>query len=217
MDQNLQRIRRLLSRLAERAAKAGDMLRLAEVGGHAKEYEAVQAAYKALELRVNVLADKLQESKSSKKSEPTTEPVKEVAVPSEPISRKERGSRERGEWVRRMYGQGITMTGHRKRYQLPGGQNVGIAFANQVNGRWFLGLPDEPTDIAVLLCRSEDGQLYDFVLPTPTVREVWTGLSRNADNVKLSIAPSGDRFILKPPRKEAIDISAFVGRYESLR
>ena len=47
-----------------------------------------------------------------------------------------------------------------------------MAFANErpeAENKWFLGLPDEPTDVAVLLCKYFAGQRHDIVLPIETI------------------------------------------------
>src|SRR5271155_594659 len=54
------------------------------------------------------------------------------------------------------------------KYQTSAGRKVGIASAREGSTRadsWFLGLPDERPDVAVLLCETSDGRVLDFIFP----------------------------------------------------
>ena len=97
---------------------------------------------------------------------------------------------------------------------------MAVAFANELpdaENRWFLGLTDEPTDVAVLLCKSLAGKLHDIVLPVSHLREVWRVLSRSQSGVKFNVRKDASRFFLLVPGNEPLDVTRYVGNYEPLR
>jgi hypothetical protein len=96
---------------------------------------------------------------------------------------------------------------------------VAVAFANELPGResrWFLGLADEPTDIAILLCNSLAGRVYDIVLPVSGVR-VWQALSRHGGQVKFNVRKDASRFFLLVPGNKPLDVTKHVSNHDPLR
>lgn len=82
---------------------------------------------------------------------------------------------------------------------------MAVAFANELpkkENRWFLGLPDEPTEVAVLVCKSLAGKVHDIVLPVARLRDVWRALSRHQGEVKFNVKRLGTRFLLLVPGSE---------------
>ena len=97
---------------------------------------------------------------------------------------------------------------------------MAVAFANELptaENRWFLGLADEPTEVAVLLCKPLAGEFHDIVLPVSRLREVWRALSRSQSGVKFNVRKDASRFLLLVPGNEPLDVTRHVGNYEPLR
>ena len=136
------------------------------------------------------------------------------------ISAKREGAIVRAEWVKGLLDKGISLKGHRKRYQTARERSVGIAFANELRGKenkWFLGLQDEPTDIAVLLCRSLSKELYDIVLPVSQLRAHWSILSRSGGQIKFNVRKEGGDLFLLIPGDHPLSVTKYAGNYAPLR
>lgn len=150
-----------MARVAE-AAQAGDVHQLAALSSYATECERLIADVQDIDRRYQGLS-------SFSNGLPDELGARTFApAPTRPRSAKRDGAEMRAQWVADMKSKGIDLEGYGKRYLAPSRATVGLAPANELPGkpnRWFSGLPDEPTDIAVLLCRSYSGSVYDLVLP----------------------------------------------------
>ncbi len=137
------------------------------------------------------------------------------------ISPKREGAMIRDRWVKMLSSKHIPLTGHDKRYHTEKGRSVGIAFANELNrpqlvNKWFLGLKDEPTDIAVLLCQDKEGNLHDFIVPVIELGSSWSDLSRSGGQVKFNICRKNSEFFLSVPGCNPVIISKHIGNYSLL-
>ena len=140
--------------------------------------------------------------------------------PGPTTSPKAAGAQARSRWVATLRERGATLHGHGKRYQTTSGHAVAVAFANELpdlEDRWFLGLADEHTDVAVLLCQSRGQALYDLVLPVSELRTVWPLLSRHRGQIKFNVRKNGNRFALLVPGHEPVDITKYLGNHALLQ
>lgn len=138
------------------------------------------------------------------------------------LSPKLEGSRARREWLKMLSSNTISLNGHNKRYYTESGRSVSIAFANEIDrpnliGKWFLGLKDEPTDMAVLLCQDLQGKVNDFVLPVAEVKSTWKTLSRSGGEIKFNVRRRDGEYLLLDPSGEPINISKYKGKYQTLK
>ena len=203
----------LLDRLSS-AVSSRDFAAVSKLSGLAKECETLEVELASLCRRVeaakNALNDFCPKSTFSQKLTYSADPP--------PISAKAAAAQARSAWVVRLKAQGIFLHGHRTRFQTARGRSVAVAFANErLANRWFLGLPDERTEVAVLLCKSVAGELYDIVLPISDLHEAWHALSRSESGVKFNVKRDASRFLLLVPGKEPLDVARYVGNYEPLR
>jgi len=212
----LQRIQSLLLDQISSAVSHRDVAAIAALSGLAKECETLETEFTSLNRRVEAVKSALNGSWASS----TTSHKLTYSVEASTTSRKAAGAQARNAWVVGLRAQGISLHGHRKRYQAARGQSVAVAFANELpdaENRWFLGLTDEPTDVAVLLCKSLVGALHDIVLPVSHLREVWRVLSRSQSGVKFNVRKDASRFLLLVPGNEPLDVTRYIGNYEPLR
>lgn len=212
----LKRIQSLLLDRITSAASNRDVTAVAALSGLAKECESLDAEFASLNRRVEAAKSALNGSWSAS----TASQKLTYSAEASTTSRKVVGAQARNEWVEGLRAQGISLQGHRKRYQTARGQSVAVAFANELplkKNRWFLGLPDEPTDVAVLLCKSLAGKRHDIVLPVSRIREVWRLLARNQGEVKFNFKKDDSRFLLLVPRNEPLDVTRDVGNYAPLK
>jgi hypothetical protein len=138
------------------------------------------------------------------------------------LSPKLEGSRARREWIKELSSHAILLNGHNKRYYTESGRSVGLAFANEIDrsnliGKWFLGLKDEPTDFAVLLCQDLEGKVNDFVLPVAELKSTWQTLSRSGGEIKFNIRRRQGEYLLLDPSGEPINISKYLGKHQTLK
>ena len=205
------------------AAQRGDVEAINGWGKHAERCEGLISESADLESRIRVFLESLGSELSE--SPATKEPASgsgEAPRARKGVSTKQEGAQTRDEWVRALAKKGIQLTGHGKRYRTRKEKSVGIAFANeldqpQLEDRWFLGLKDEPTDVAVLLCRDAKNQrVYDLLLPVPELGPAWMALSRNGGQIKFNIRKEAGEFVLAVPRGAAIQVTRYLGNYRSL-
>jgi hypothetical protein len=205
----------LLDRISS-AVSNRDVAAVAALSSLAKECEALDAEFASLNRRVEAAKSALNGAWASS----ITAQKLPHSAEAPPVSPKAAGAQARNEWVAGLRAQGISLHGHRKRYQAARGQSVAVAFAHELpdsENRWFLGLADESTEVAVLLCKSLTGKLHDIVLPVSHLREVWRVLSRHKSEVKFNIKKDASRFLLLVPRNEPLDVTRYVANYEPLR
>jgi hypothetical protein len=137
------------------------------------------------------------------------------------ISPKKKGAMARERWVQGLSSKGITLNGHDKRYYTESGTSVSIAFANELDkpnlvNKWFLGLKDEPTDFAVLICNDKEGNMHDFILPISKMGSNWEGLSRSGGQVKFHVHRKRGEFLLSVPGHEPTVLTKYLGNYQPL-
>lgn len=211
----LKNIQSLLFKQISSAASNRDVAKVAELSGLAKECERIETEWASLNRRVEAIKISLKGSRS--KSTTTAKPTDSAKV-SLPSGR-EVGKQARSEWIAGLP-HGISLNRYGKQYQTARGQSVGVAFANELarlKNKWFLGLPDEPTDIVVLLCKSLAGNLHDIVLPAADLPEGWSVLSRSHTGVKFNVKRDAARFLLYVPGRDMLDVTRYIGNYEPLR
>jgi hypothetical protein len=203
------------------AALGHDYTRVARWNEVAKECNLLMKEAQALDTRISEF-EKLVHDFREESTQPTTTTLsRRDDVGSMSTSKKAQGSQARANWVQSLHAaQGIDLIGHGTRYRTAHQASVGVAFANEIVGRpwpWFLGLPDEPTDIVVLLCKTPDQQIYDIVLPMAELDDTWNRLSRSGNGqVKFHVKKEGDRLLLSIPGSTPLTITQYKGNYRPL-
>ena len=205
------------------AAQRGDVEAINRWGKYAERCEGLISESAEFASRIRVF----QESVGAELSEsPATEDLASASGEAprvrQGVSAKQEGAQVRDEWIRALAKKGIQLTGHGKRCHTPQAISVGIAFANeldqpQLKDRWFLGLKDEPTDVAVLLCRgAKNRRVYDLVLPVPELGPAWKALSRSKGEIKFNVRREAGEFVLVVPRGRPIPVTRYLGNYRPL-
>lgn len=203
------------------AARDGDLTGVAKWSGAARECDQLIEETGALESRLSTF----EQSLYRRIEDPTqfageASPKKKDDTARSPSAKAE-GARARTEWVQTLRtSQEVRLTGHGTRYQTARQLSVGIAFANesiQRPNKWFLGLPDEPTDVVVLLCRALDQKMHDLVLPMAELDGAWEKLARSNGQVKLHVKRYADELLLSIPRSKPLTVTLYEGNYHPLR
>lgn len=103
-------------------------------------------------------------------------------------------------------------------YATPTGHRVGIAAATERNAdRWFLGLPSEGFDDAVLLCRPKTGDIVDIVLPKSFFDEHGRRMGRSGSQMKINVTRRGRDCVVLVPGTGGVNVTKFIGDYSILK
>ncbi len=215
----LKELEQIQAVVLERAAKASDMASISHLGKVAQQCQVLAVDARAMEGHVRALRASLNGAAATAGIDHLDEErVRSTPRVAKTTARRTAGA-AREAWVKGLTASGILLTGHGKKYRTVTGKSVGVAFANELPGlsnKWFLGLVDEPTDVAALLCRATDGKLYDLVLPIQELGAAWESLSRSGGQVKFNVRKDPSSIVLLVPGGNGFDVTQHVGSYESL-
>jgi hypothetical protein len=153
--------------------------------------------------------------------EPTTHVVAKpkLAGNDEPhLSKREYGRRRRLRFVNEAAIQGIRLEKVASTiYVKPDGTRVGIASATESKkgGTWFLDLPKDGFDHAVLLCEL-NGEEMHFSLPKAFIDKYGHALSQVKDRIKFNVCKSDGAYMLSVPGHGLIGVGAYCNNYFGL-
>jgi hypothetical protein len=103
-------------------------------------------------------------------------------------------------------------------YETQSGSRVGIAVATERKpDRWFLGLPIETFDHAVLLCKPETRDTIEICLPKAFFDEYGEKMSLSGGQMKFNIARRGNGYSILVPGTDGVNVSKFAGDYALLK
>jgi hypothetical protein len=128
---------------------------------------------------------------------------------------KTRGKRLRTAWIAKN-GKGLKHL-RRTLYQNSKGETVGIACATEKRGadgpegRWWLGLPRDDFQAAVLICENGDGAPHAACLPKSFIETYRSRLSKSSGGQEqFTILRNGDKWYLQVPAAGAVEITMYV-------
>lgn len=102
-------------------------------------------------------------------------------------------------------------------YRTQSGRKIGIAVATERKpDRWFLGLPIESFDHAVLLCKAENQDTIEICLPKRFFEEYGSKMSQSGGQMKFNIVRRGTGYSILVPGTDGVNISKFIGDYGQL-
>jgi hypothetical protein len=103
-------------------------------------------------------------------------------------------------------------------YETRSGHKVGIAVATERKpDRWFLGLPLEGYDQAVLLCKRDAGDTVEICLPMSFFREYGKKMSQSGGQMKFNVARRGSGYAILVPGIDGVSVSKFLEDYSLLK
>jgi hypothetical protein len=128
---------------------------------------------------------------------------------------KTRGKRLRTDWIVK-YGKTLKHL-HRTLYQNSKGELVGIACAtekrgtNGPEGRWWLGLPRDQFQSAVLLCEKSDGNVHAICLPRDFIDEHRSRFSKSSSGQEqFTVLRNATKWYLQVPTAGTVEMSLYV-------
>jgi len=103
-------------------------------------------------------------------------------------------------------------------YETQSGRKVGIAVATERKpDRWFLGLPLQSFDHAVLLCKPDKGDTVEICLPKNFFDEYGAKMSQSGGQMKFNVAHRGNGYAILVPGTDGVSVSKFLGTYSLLK
>ncbi len=216
----------ILRRVAE-AANKGLTDEVATLASLAKNCDAALQTTKSLEAEVGRIREELRNMDHPGAGVASSTILRSSADVMQKHSRKtgsrQRGREKRENWVvaaRRNAGVRLRRLGE-VTYETASGKRVGIPYASEASQRtypWWLGLPDEQPYYVVLLCETESGDLFDFVLDHRCVSQIWSSLSSDANHhVKFHVRRSGPNWELKLKNGPVVALNQYRGVANILR
>jgi|SRR5579884_560250 len=214
---------RSLTRLLEHQ---GTLLRDIEVAARKRD----AALVLALQRRLETLASLIRRQEEIDRTLATFEQGGLAAEPDTPItttegpgyddnrevSAKERGRRRREDFVRTLASKGVALERLRGAiFRSPHGIRVGVAYNRGKNDKWFLNLPEDGFEHAVLLCEERSGRVIHFSLPKEFLDEHGDALSRTNGQVKFNVRRRGE-FFLHLPKRGYVTIEPFRDNFSGL-
>jgi hypothetical protein len=90
---------------------------------------------------------------------------------------------------------------------------VGIAYANERENEWFLGLPADQFKEAVLLCETSDRIVQPIYLPENFIKkfERHLSVSRQYSQAKFNVYRQSGRFYLQVKGFEDVELTSYLG------
>lgn len=217
----LQRIQVMQSAIMKRIAAAAtvkDVARVRHWSAVAQDCDSLERSANELELeviRIQGILDGRVEDLATPEVARQVSPVARRAA-----SARRDGAETRAEWAKRVIASGIQLRGSGKQYTTRSGQAVGVAFANELPGspnRWWLGLSEQSSGVAALLCRDKGGKLIDIIIPIAELGFRWNSLSRNNGQIKFNVRRDGSDLVLLIPGSVPVSVKRYVGHYSTLK
>jgi hypothetical protein len=211
-----------LARLLEHQ---GTLLRDIEVAAREGDAAAVLALQKKLETIASLIRrqDEIDRTLAAFERElaavpdtPVTTTEGLVCDDNREVSAKERGRRRRDDFVRTLASRGVVL--HRLKgaiFRSPRGTRVGVAYNREKNDKWFLGLPEDGFEHAVLLCEERSGRVIHFSLPKEFMDEHGDALNRTNGQIKFNVRRRGE-FFLHLPKRGYVTIEPFRDNFSGL-
>jgi hypothetical protein len=213
-DQMMREKAALLKQIAD-SAQRGASQEILVAGERLKRIESLIERYEKL------LRDISDLSTESRK----TEPLEDIRVTAKSMnhldvtSGRGIGRTIRMDFLKKVSHEGILLEHIRSSiYKTQSGRKIGIAVATERKpDRWFLGLPIESFDHAVLLCMEESQDTIEICLPKSFFEEYGDKMSQSGGQMKFNVVRRGSGYSILVPGTDGVNISKFIGDYGQLK
>jgi len=129
-----------------------------------------------------------------------------------------RGDRLRLEFVGRLNARGHRLIQVRGAlFKNRADERVGVAYASERKQQgWFLGLPDDSFDNAVLLLESGSGPIVAVCLPKSFFIDYGKQLSRSQGQVKFNVNLRGGHYVMPIPGIGQVPVDEYLNNYAAI-
>ena len=210
---------KLLTRIAE-AAQKGESQEVLAVGERLGKVESLIARHEKLLRDISDLDTPSQKSQPFEDTRKSSRFVRNRDVRElDAVSGRVIGRTIRTDFLKKVSEHGIDLRHIRGSiYETKSGHKVGIAVATERKpDRWFLGLPVQGFDHAVLLCKLDRGPTVEICLPKNFFDEYGTNMSQSGGQIKFNVARRGNGYAILVPGTDGISDSKFLRDYSLLK
>jgi len=191
------------------AAASGDVSRIQAETARLSEIESLIQRQEAINQQLHLLSDT---------SSPPLISLRQAQIspPLGKISNRKRGAQRRDDFVQECESKGIRLTQRKGAlYENSRGEVVGIAYASErKDNAWFLGLPSQEIQHAVLICEFNDDQLFTVCLPKQFMERHLKSLSESKGQVKFNVRTRRGQYFLVIPMSGSVPIDEYVNRVD---
>lgn len=206
----------------ERAARSGSVDEIRRFSDRLTEIECCEDALQNLKDRLSSLTrqkpPEIAQMRRSNGHEQSREPVSESVM-----ARGKRDARNaRQRFLEELEKRGLRCVPESNTvFRVGAHSRIIIPFANeQRQDRWFLGIPEGedgrfcPYRAVICLCRDSAGEVKNFVIEQAVMQDIWSQMSRNSGDVKLTIVRDGSRYLLLVPGGIRLDLNPYRDRLD---
>ena len=136
------------------------------------------------------------------------------------VSSRELGEKIRKEFIGKREAEGINLQLIKGKtiFRTRSGKRVGLAVATERQpNRWFLGLPADGFDHAVLLCQRESGEVIDIPLPDKFFEKYGNEMSQSKGQLKFNVVNRVSGLLVQVPGTDGINGKSFARDYSFLQ
>ncbi len=213
IEQRLKQRKAQLHKEMAAAATSGDSPTLLRLGDELRGVESVATKFRSLVDEAEAVI-----SGPASHGKPDTPPDVDVGTRSRRVHGRGQGVEIRTAFLQDAASRGIQLTPHRGSiFTTVTGRKVGLAVATErQRDRWFLGLPANSVDSAVLLCQTNGGKRLDVCLPGRFFQRYGAQLSNSGGQWKFNVHRRAGRIVLNIPGHSSFDATDLVGEVSEL-
>lgn len=129
------------------------------------------------------------------------------------------GEQIRSEFLKKREAEGIHLQLIKGKtiFRTRSGKRVGLAVATERQpNRWFLGLPADGFDHAILLCQRENGVVMDIPLPEKFFEKYGRNMSISKGQLKFNVVNRGNELLVQVPDTDGVSGKSFASDYSFL-
>ncbi len=195
------------------AASSGDSRQVLEETARLSRIEVLIERQEALDKEVQALTTKTPQSDSRMSS-----PPERVSRSLDKDSPRKRGDKRRSEFIKVCDSKGFKLTPIKGAlFQNARAETIGIAYASErkENG-WFLGLPSQEFNHAVLLCENKNGKVFAICLPHEFFQKHEDYLSKSKGQTKFNVRLRTGHYFLTIPVIGSVQVDEYVDKPEHI-
>lgn len=193
------------------AASSGDSQQILVETARLSHVEVLMERQEALDKEVQALAT------ATPQSEPkASSPPKQLHQSLSKDSARQRGNIRRSEFIGVCASKNFKLTPVKGAlFQNSRTETIGIAYASErkENG-WFLGLPSQAFNHAVLLCENKNGKLFAICLPYKFFQKYEDYLSKSKGQTKFNVKLHAGHYFLTIPEIGSVLVDEYVDKPE---
>ena len=195
------------------AASSGNSQKVLEETARLSRIEVLIERQEALDNEIQALTTKTPQSGPRMYS-----PPERVSRSLDKDSPRKRGDKRRSEFIKICDSKGFKLTLIKGAlFQNARAETIGIAYASErMENSWFLGLPSQEFNHAVLLCENKNGKVIAICLPHEFFRKHEDYLSKSKGQTKFNVRLRSGHYLLTIPVIGPVHVDEYVDKPEHI-